>query len=170
MTPEKCTGFLKGIRSKTENIILLCRADLYILGYSLWFCSLQFKWDMKGLESKTWLLCASNQLWSFYFLNFSFLIYKIGLRGDRKKEGWGEGRVNKVLWGSWFIGQHIKAGKTSDFVAFESGKVNGQGWGCGEMLGILEVMGRVIQTCPKMLQFEFIKGTSCKNFRGNESK
>lgn len=44
------------------------------------------------------------------------------------------------------------------------------GAGGGEMLGILEVMARVIQTCPKMLQFEFIKGTSCKNFRRNESK
>ena len=44
------------------------------------------------------MLCASYG--TFYFLKFRFLIYKIELRGDRKKEDWGEGIVNKVLWGS----------------------------------------------------------------------
>lgn len=40
----------------------------------------------------------------------------------------------------------------------------------GEMPGILEAMGRVIHQCPKMLQLEFIKGTSSKKFGRNESK
>lgn len=34
---------------------------------------------------------------TFPFLNFQFLIYKIGILGDSNKEGWGEAIVNKVL-------------------------------------------------------------------------
>lgn len=37
---------------------------------------------------------------TFPFLNFRFLIYKIGILEDNNKEGWGEAIVNKVLWGS----------------------------------------------------------------------
>lgn len=36
---------------------------------------------------------------TFHVLNLRFLIYKIGLLGDRNKGGWGEVIVNKVLWG-----------------------------------------------------------------------
>lgn len=50
-------------------------------------------------------------------------------------------------------------------VVLESGKVNGV-----EMPRIHEVMPRVIQTCPKMLQFGFNKGIYSKNIRTNESK
>lgn len=30
MAQAKCTGLIKGIESKTENMILLCKEDLYI--------------------------------------------------------------------------------------------------------------------------------------------
>lgn len=33
---------------------------------------------------------------TFHFLNFSFLIYKIGLRVNKKEESWGEGVVHKI--------------------------------------------------------------------------
>lgn len=38
------------------------------------------------------------------------------------------------------------------------------------MPGIVEVMARVIQTCPKMLRFGLNKGTYSENIRTNESK
>lgn len=44
---------------------------------------------MGELEGKMWLL-------TFHFLNFSFLIDKIGLRGNEKGEGLGEWVVNRI--------------------------------------------------------------------------
>lgn len=67
---------------------------------------------------------------------------------------------SKIIVGE--SGERAVSGKISDSVAYDFGKE-------GDMPGILEVMARVVQICPKMLQFEFFKGTSSKKFRRNES-